>query len=500
MNRRAFLSVMSRALSVGAAACAAPQIIGRSRVAAAAQTSTSGRKPNVLFIAIDDLNDWVGCMEGYPGVKTPNIDRLAERGMLFTNAHCAAPLCNPSRTALMLGLLPTTTGVYNNPHWWKPALPDAVPIPEHFKLNGYRTDGCGKLFHHGKGYNPPDSWHSYLDWIRDDPPPGQFPLNGVERGPRFYKCDDWGLPGIPESEYGDVITVDWAVETLRKQQEGPFFLGVGIFHPHMPWYVPESYLDPYPIESIKFPPAPADDLDDVPEVGRRIAGNRMDEMKRVKAAGKWDEVPQYYLSSVTFADKQVGRLLDALDTSPYAENTIIVLWSDHGWHFGEKGHWHKATLWERATRVPFIAVAPGVTTPGTTCHRAVSLIDIYPTLIDLCGLPKRNELDGQSLVPLLKNPELPWERPALTTYNMGNHAVRSEHWRYIRYHDGGEELYDHRSDPHEWTNLAGNPEYQAIKKELARWIPKHEAPVVPLQSYYNFDEKTFQWTVKKPRQ
>jgi arylsulfatase A-like enzyme len=262
---------------------------------------------------------------------------------------------------------------------------------------------------------------------------------------------------------------------LRRKQEKPFFLAVGLIRPHLPFYAPRKYFDQYPLEKIQLPKTLPSDLEDVPEAGRLIAKPKGDH-RRVVEAKQWERAVQAYLACITFADAQIGRLLEALDRSDYAHNTVIVLWSDHGWHLGEKAHWRKFALWEEATRVTFMVVAPGVTTAGERSERTVNLLDVYPTLLDLCGLPQKPSLEGSSLLPLLKDPRAPWQRPAVTTHGRNNHAVRDERWRYIRYADASEELYDHEADPLEWKNLASDAQYAAVKKKLAAWFPKVNAP------------------------
>jgi arylsulfatase A-like enzyme len=475
--------------------------------------------PNVLFVCVDDMNDWVGCLEGCPGqVHTPHIDTLAARGMLFTNAHCAAPVCNPSRTAILTGRQPTSTGIYDNGRWWKPVLPDVVTLPMCFREAGYRVAGGGKVFHHTPGFNPPDQWDSYFlqvfdaPWHRPGPNdalpvkglhwPEGFPLNGLhnvrtgKRPPANPKEFDWGPFQKPDREMGDGQMVEWAKQFLRQEHERPFFLAAGIFRPHLPWYVPEKYFEMYPLDEIVLPEVPADDLDDIPSAGRKMAAYRGDEFLYVKNNGRWKEAVQAYLASISFADALVGELLHTLDRSPHAENTIVVLWSDHGWHLGEKHHWHKFTLWDEATRVPLIITAPGITTPGSETAQPVGLIDLYPTLTELCGVTPPDRLDGVSLVPLLKHPAAKSQRPALTTHGRGNHGVRSEHWRYIRFADGSEELYDHRVDPHEWKNLADVPEHAAVKQGLAGRIPSQESPEAPRKSQFRFDPRTYTWERK----
>lgn len=433
---------------------------------------------NVLFIAIDDLNDWIGCLGGHPDVRTPNLDRLAARGVLFTNAHCAAPVCNPSRAALLTGVRPSTSGVYDNrqPLRKADATKNAITIPQHFMASGYRVAGGGKIFH--GGYPDPQSWQEYFPSQRQnkppDPVPPKRPANGIPNTAHF----DWGPVDVPESEMGDWKVADWASRELEKKHERPFFLGCGIFRPHLPWYVPRKYFEMYSPDKITLPNVKEDDLDDVPPMGRKIAKPDGDHRKVIEY-NQWRKAVQGYLASISFADACVGRVIDALDASPYARNTTVVLWSDHGWHLGEKLHWRKFALWEEATHNVLMVASPGVTSPGGRCSRPVNLMDIYPTLIDLCGLPRRTGLEGVSLLPLLKNPKASWDRPSVTTYQRGNHSVRSERWRYIRYRDGSEELYDHQNDELEWTNLAGKPEYETIKKELARWLPQSDAPDSP---------------------
>ncbi len=449
-----------------------------SRLAGAAVSAARGvSRRNVLFIAIDDLNDWVGCLGGHPDVKTPNLDRLAARGLLFTNAHCAAPLCNPSRAALMTGVRPSTSGVYDNRQPFRKAAPsrDAVTLAQHFAAHGYRVVGGGKIFH--GGFPDPVSWQEYFPSQTQNKPPDPVPpvrpLNGIPNTGHF----DWGPLNVPDNQMGDWKVAEWARRELARKHDRPFFLAVGFFRPHLPWYVPGRYFEMYPAEKVTLPTVKDDDLDDVPPVGRKFA--RQGDHRNVIQYNQWRKAVQGYLASISFMDEQVGRVLDALENSPHAGDTIVVLWSDHGWHLGEKLHWRKFALWEEATHNVLIIAAPGVTSPGSRSSRPVSLMDIYPTLVDLCELSARPRLEGVSLMPLLRRPQAPWDRPAVTTYLRGNHSVRSERWRYIRYHDGSEELYDHLNDELEWHNLADKPEYEVIKRELARWLPHVNAPDSP---------------------
>jgi len=332
---------------------------------------------DVLFIAVDDLNDWIHPLGGYPRVQTPNLDRLAARGVLFTHAYCSAPACNPSRASLLTGVAPSTSGVYHNSQPWRPVMPDVTTLPQHFMKQGYRVIGRGKIFH-GK-YNDPASWHEYIPRGSDPTPPVR-PANRIEHIDAHF---DWGPLDVDDADMDDAKVVAWAADRLKASYDAPLFLGVGIFRPHLPWYVPRAYFERYPLSQVVVPFAMAHDLDDVPPMGRTIARPEGDHAK-VVATANWTRAVQGYLASIAFADACVGRLLDALDASGRADRTIIVLWGDHGWHLGEKLHWRKFALWEETTRVPLIIVAPGVTQPGRRCERTVSLLDLYPTLAELC--------------------------------------------------------------------------------------------------------------------
>ena len=438
-------------------------------------------KYNVLFIAVDDLNDWIGPLKGYPGVKTPNIDRLAKKGMTFKKAYCSAPACNPSRASLLTGVRPSTSGVYHNNQPWRNVLPDAVTLPQHFTANGYDVVGAGKIFH--EPYEDSASWdHHYK--VPDFPRPAKTPVNG---GANF----DWSPVDVTDEEMGDYKTVQRGVDYLFEKHDKPFFLAIGLIRPHLPWYVPQKYFDMYPLEGILLPTTISNDLDDLPEMGKRMATTiygtvgapearrGLSDHQFILQNNQWKKAVQAYVASISFADAQIGRLLDALEKSAYNKNTIIVFFGDHGWQLGEKEHWRKFTLWEESTRVPFIFVAPGITKPNSVCERTVNLMDIYPSLIDLCRLQKKPGLEAMNFTPLLRNPKVAWNYPSITTHGRDNHAVRTERWRYIHYHDGGEELYDHTVDPQEWKNLANDPKYGSVKSELKKWLPKINAPDAP---------------------
>jgi arylsulfatase A-like enzyme len=418
-------------------------------------------------------------LSGHPNAKTPNIDRLAKRGVSFARAYCSAPLCNPSRISLLTGVAPYKSGVYGNGEKLRKKLPDAVTLMQHFRASGYSARGAGKIFH-GKKAGDADSWDDYFVASK-----GKTPA-AVKRDPNLPKSAwvPWGPLDCDDGDMYDGKTASWIISELEKPQEKPFFLAYGLTKPHLAWKVPQKYFDLHPLEGIKLPPTKKGDLDDLPAFGKKLArevysassgknvATKPDgDHANVIANNQWRVAVQAYLATISFADAQIGRVLDALDRSEHAENTIIVLWGDHGWHLGEKEHWRKQALWDVSTRTPLIFSAPEGLAKNKICQRPVSLIDIYPTLIDLCGLPKREGLDGQSLKPLLENPKREWDRPVVITFGYQNHAIQTERWRYIQYHDGGQELYDHERDPNEWTNLASIPKYSPQKTKLAKWLP-----------------------------
>ncbi len=466
MDRRGFLK---RSLTQVSGAALAAGVLSN----CAHRPPQAGREPagpNVLFIAIDDLNDWTGCLGGHPDTLTPHIDALAERGVLFTNAHCPAPLCNASRAALMTGIRPSTSGVYANDQPWRnsPVLADAVTLPQHFMAHGYRALGSGKIYH-GRFPDPP-SWQAYWPSQLENKPPSPELEQTAPGGVRHF---NWGPVDVPNEEMGDWQVADWVSSQLQARHEAPFFLACGIFRPHLPWHVPPKYFDLYPLEEITLPNVKEDDLDDVPQMARRFA-NPGGDHARVLENNAWRQAVQGYLASISFADDCVGRVIEALDNSAYRDNTIVVLWSDHGWHLGEKLHWRKFALWEEATRNVLMIAGPGIT-PAGRCPAPVNLLDIYPTLIDLCGLDPKMELEGDSLRPLLDNPQADWGRPTLTTFGQNNHSVRSVRWRYTRYADGTEELYDHAADEMEWHNLAQDSQYEEVKNWHRAWLPERNA-------------------------
>ena len=429
-------------------------------------------RPNVLFISFDDLNHYVGFLDRAPNAVTPHFNRLAERCTVFERTYCQAPICNPSRASLMSGLRPSTTGVYNNrqPLRFSETGKNCVTLPQHFRQNGYFTTGSGKVYH-GK-FPDPMSWDSYLPSLFNQSHSGAGPDHHPVNGMKGMGNLDWGPMDVADEDMQDYKAVSYCVEQLQAEHDKPFFLTCGFKLPHLMWHVPRKYVEAYDLNDLHLPETLENDLDDVPEIAQRWANQKPH--ARIVEAGQWKEAIRCYLACISFVDTQIGRLIDALDASAYAENTAIVLWADHGWHLGEKSHWKKSTLWEEATRVPLLISAPGYS-PGT-CAKPVGLIDIYPTLIALCGLPAREGLEGRSLVPLMENPNRNWPFPAITTHGRGNHAVRSERWRYIRYADGSEELYNHRQDEMEWENLAHSPMLGEVKELLSQWLPENNAP------------------------
>ncbi|QGJ69923.1 Choline-sulfatase [Planctomycetales bacterium 10988] len=443
-------------------------------------------RPNILFIAMDDLNDWVGVLGGHPQTITPNLDRLSKSGVLFTNAHCPAPECNPSRTSIFTGRSPHRTGVYANNQKMREVLPDAEIIPKTFSRHGYYSAGSGKMLHY---FIDASSWDEYFPKAETENPfprtlyPEKRPLTLPRGGPWQYVETDWGpLQATDKAFGGDYLVTEWIAKQLTRRHSQPFFLACGIYRPHEPWFVPQKYFEPFPLESIQLPLGyRADDLEDLPPEGKKRGPNRY--FSHIQKEGQWKQAIQGYLASIHFADAMLGKVLTALEESPHRENTIVVLWSDHGWHLGEKEHWQKYTGWRACTRVPLIVRVPAKTTglsegtsPGV-CNRPVNLLSLFPTLLELSGLPPEPHHDGPSLLPLLKNPSADWLQPSVTYLNDGgSYALSTERWRLIHYANGEEELYDIQNDPYEWTNLAKEASYQDTLDELRRLGPTQFAP------------------------
>ena len=441
--------------------------------------AAAAERPNVLMIAIDDMNDWVGCVGGHPQAKTPEIDRLAARGTVFINAHCQSPLCNPSRSSLMTGLRPSTTGIYGLAPGPRAVemLKDHETLPQALRRAGYHTFTCGKVYHDGS--IPKSLQKDEFEFWGPAPGMPRPPKRFVET-PEKHPAMDWGV--YPEN---DEEQADWKIATAaigaleQAPPDRPFFVACGFRLPHVPCYASQKWFDLHPEAGVRLPPYRADDRDDLP----RFAGYlhwRLPEprLKWLQESNQWRPLVRAYLASTSFMDSQVGRVLAALKATGREENTIVVLWGDNGWHLGEKGITGKNTLWNCSTRVPLVFAGPGVATGGR-CSRPAELLDVFPTLLEMSGRPPRNDLEGHSLVPQLKDAAAsrPW--PAITTHNHDNHTIRTERWRYIRYADGSEELYDEQADPNEWRNLAADPKWAEAKQEMARWLPKVNRPPAP---------------------
>lgn len=459
------------------------------------------QKPNILFIAIDDMNDWVGYLGGHPQAKTPEMDKLASRGVVFTEAHCAAPVCGPSRASIMSGRWPSTTNVYSNNANYPTFLSDYESMPEFLRRNGYTTLGAGKLFHGGETGYPEGSFDDYAEPgkgpfssdqlnLRYQNPSYTFeqegktftlPLNGMpaDRPWQSAHTFDWGPVDLPDNSFRDAQHVNWVIEQLSKDYDRPFFLGMGFNLPHQPLYAPKRFHDLYPPETVILPPYLETDLDDLSRTGQDYAliPTTSGTHATVARYDQWRNAVSSYLATISFVDFQIGRLLKAFDASGRADNTWIILWSDHGWHLGEKDHWGKATGWYRSTRVPFMIVPPSKGAPkgfksGSVSHRPVNLIDLYPTINDIAGVPMKPGLEGKSLLPLVGNPKAPWEDYTITTFASGNHAITTNRWRYIQYFDGSAELYDRQDDPNEWKNLIHEKGHRSIIEKLKEHVPE----------------------------
>ncbi len=455
--------------------------------------------PNVLFISLDDMNDWVQPLSGNEQSITPHLMEFGEEAVNFTRNYCASPGCNPSRAALLTGLHTYSSGMYSNYQDWRkvPKLAESLTIGQHFKNNGYYTAGAGKIYH----YNQVDTlgWDDYYPAIKDPMPKDNFPEQRPANMPPFkymYDMFDWGGLPISDEETGDYQSVSYITEQLKQSHDKPFFLAAGIYRPHLPWYVPQKYFNMFPLESIQLPILLEGDTTDLGSVAKELIARGGNYHQHVVKANQWKKAIQGYLASIAFADEMVGRLLKALAESKYADNTIVVIWSDHGWQLGEKMHWRKFALWENVTRTVLMMKVPkGVkqmpegSYRGGTSTNLTSLMDIYPTLVDLCGLPPRNDFDGVSLKPILEKPDTLLPRPIITTYDYGSYSVRFNKWHYIKYVDDSEELYNLETDPEEWFNIAGADSVADIKSKMTSFIPQNpidlpEVSLLELQEHH----------------
>ncbi len=480
-------------------AVAALLIGGTGTVAMAADpargpTADGGDRPNILFIAIDDLNDWVGAFGGNRQVKTPHLDEFAGRSMTMTRAYAPSTVCCPSRTAILTGKYAHNTGVYGNRQNLKdaPHARDLVTLPEYFGRRGYHTLSAGKIFHrHATEHSvdegqwafhelahPPAKWG--MAWEKTPAVPGVKAQGGDL---------SWGATSVPTEQTKDYAAALWAAEQLNRDFDGkPFFLALGISKPHLPWYVPREFFDMYPLADVEPAPFQRDDFDDIvrPD-GKPVFRNALHDRFRIAdETGMHREANRAYLAAASYADACVGAVLEALNNSPHADNTIVMIWGDHGWYLGEKLRYGKCWLWEEAARVPFMVRVPGVSQDGARCERVVNLIDMYPTLVELCGMPANPQNDGRSFTPLLADPEREWDHPALTTFQYKNHSITDGRYRYTWYGgqaDGAEELYDHQADPLEHDNLAYDPKYREVLERLKQHLPEHNEPPSPENPY-----------------
>lgn len=483
------------------------------------------RKPNVLFIAVDDLNNHLGCY-GNPVVQSPNMDRLAATGVRFDHAYTQFPLCSPSRVSLMTGLRPDTTRIYDLQRDFRKGtnIPNVVTMPQLLRSNGWFVARVGKMFHYGvpgdigkPGLDDPLSWDLALyprgrdkdeedkvtNITRGVPNPNANPARNANRNPNRNPARNanraaagntnaaprtnqlgaalaWYESAGADEEFTDALVAKEAIRLLEEKKGRPFFLGVGFYRPHVPWIVPKPYFDLYPMEKITLPFNPPNDRDDIPVAANWVKppgyGRSEDELRQAKRA---------YYASVTYVDKQIGRVLDALDRLQLSDNTLVILWGDHGWHLGEHGNWQKQSLFEESARVPFLIRWPGAKGNGQPCVRTVETLDIYPTVAEFCGVKPPKNLAGKSLLPLLKNPEKSWDRPAYSQVRRGGsndqfmgYSVRTERWRYTEWDGGkrGAELYDHQNDPREFTNLASNALHARTVNELSKLLRKSANP------------------------
>ncbi|MGV3754648.1 MAG: sulfatase [Verrucomicrobiota bacterium] len=437
-------------------------------------------KLNVLFIAVDDMNNHLGCY-GSPIVKTPNIDKLAAKGVRFDRAYCQFPLCSPSRTSLMTGLRPDTTQVFDLQKHFRSVIPNAVTLSQHFQQNGYYAARVGKIYHYGNpgqigtdGLDDTPSWNhkvnpSGRDKVEEAKITNLTPKRGLGSSLSFMASE-----GTDEEQTDGMVATE-IIKLMEASKDKPFFLAAGFYRPHCPYVAPQKYFDMYPLDQIQMPSISESEFRDVPELAlssttpRPWFGVTEDEARKSKQA---------YYAAISFVDAQVGRLLTALERLKLADKTVIVFWSDHGYHWGEHGLIMKQSVFEESARVPMIIAGPGVKAAPKGCQRTVELIDLYPTLADLCGLPKPANVHGTSLKPLLQNASAPWDRPAFTQVNRGGtpgHSVRTERWRYIEWDNGkaGAQLYDHQNDPNELNNLIKDAKHAAIVTEMKALIQKN---------------------------
>lgn len=444
-------------------------------LASAASTTT----PNVLFIAIDDLNTRLGCY-GFDHIRSPHIDKLAREGVRFDRAYCQYPSCGPSRTSVLTGLRPNTTGMTHNRMFFRDLVPDVVTLPQLFMKNGYHVARVGKIYHQANpthigtsGPDDPASWHEVVNPRGRDKDEEHLLTVYTPQLPLpdqmcYLKADG------TDSEQTDGKVVDETIRLLDKHRDKPFFIAAGLYRPHIPYIAPKKYFELYDLTKTPLPELPANYRDTVPSAAL-ASTSQWPNFGTTELQAR--ECILAYDACVSFVDAQVGRLLAAVDRLGLRDNTIVVLWGDHGYHLGEHGLWRKNSLFEESARAPLILRVPGMEPDSHNCERIVEFVDIYPTLADLAGLKPPQTLDGVSLLKLLKNPQARWDRPAFiqTTFREApGFSVRTDRWRYVEWGedrgDKGVELYDQRNDPLEMHNLAGDPEHSRTISKLSKLI------------------------------
>jgi uncharacterized sulfatase len=437
----------------------------------------SGRKRNVLFIATDDLNNCIGCF-GHPIVKTPNIDRIAKNGVRFDRAYCQFPLCSPSRTSLMTGLSPDTTRVYELQTHFRTVLPDVITLGQAFQKSGYFSGRVGKIYHYGNpgqigtdGLDDKPTWNQVvnpagIDKLEEEPKLINYtPARGLGSAVSFYASP------ADDRQHTDGKVAEEVIRMLETRKGEPFFIGAGFYKPHVPWIAPRKYFDMYPPDSIDLRPFDEAETTIAPEPAYFTKPSNLG----MTPEQRRDAIRAYY-ASISFVDAQIGKVLDALARLKLADNTTVVFWSDHGYQLGEHGQWMKQTLFEWSARAPLIVAGAGVSAGGRNSMRTVELLDLYPTLSELCGLTGTPaHLHGRSLAALLRDPAASWSKPAVTQVRRGQtetavhgHSLRNERYRYTMWKDGelGEELYDYETDPRELRNLAADAKNSSLKARL----------------------------------
>lgn len=459
IDRRKFLSAAAAAAAAAVVGCTGSAVCKADAVGAAPASDNNalepakhalGKKPNILLLCVDDLNDWVGYLGAHPGVHTPNIDRLRRQSYSFNRAYCSVPVCIASRASAMWGLRPESTKVHETDDVvaYRELMqsPQLYPLPHFFSEAGYETISTGKVFHWAMGTKR--LWDVFL-------PYKDSPFTFGDHGTLF----DYGLLA-PGEVHTDQISANFAIEQLQATHTKPWFMAIGMFQPHVPWRLPQWAFDLHPIDKVVLPEVREDDLDDIPPAGVKLArfpiakigDHEITQHELVVRSGLWREHVQAYMAACSHTDAMIGQILDVLDASPYADNTAVVLWSDHGFHLGEKLHWHKMALWEHANRIPLLIRAPGRVEAGGSFDLPVSLLDLAPTLTDIAGIPQPTQFEGASLLGI--TPAIAAARPAQMRWGDAV-STRIGKWRWTRYADGGEELYDLSVDPMEHNNLLG---------------------------------------------